>query len=157
MASERMRILICKFELSNVVISSRCLAATVCPEVPQIAARAIPGAHYGCPAPSVHLASLSGSECLAFLIPTQNTQNCFETILNMKPTRFFFPPHSGLDWVAWGAQGRQKPDRLSPPLLVGLGGLGSSGKPRGGRKPTGFHPPLGAPTSVKGCLSASRF
>ena len=41
MASERMRILICKFELSNAVISSRCLVDSVCPEKPQIAARAI--------------------------------------------------------------------------------------------------------------------
>ena len=49
MASERMRILICKFELSNAVISWRCLAAMGCPEMPQTAARAILGARQGAP------------------------------------------------------------------------------------------------------------
>ena len=39
MASERMRILIRKFERSSTVISSRCLAAKACPEAIQIAGK----------------------------------------------------------------------------------------------------------------------
>ena len=42
------------------------------PGVPRTAARAILGRILRIPSPSVRLASLSGSECLAFQTPTQN-------------------------------------------------------------------------------------
>ena len=47
MVSERMRILIRKFEPSGDAISSRCLATPVSPGVPQPAARAVLGEYYG--------------------------------------------------------------------------------------------------------------
>ena len=71
MASERMRILIRKFELRSTAISSRCLPALGSPEMLQTAARAILGKRYGFCFPSpLGPPSFAKrlSECLAFLI-----------------------------------------------------------------------------------------
>ena len=104
MASERMRMLIRKFEPSSDDISSRYLATPASPEVPQTAARATfehdPMDFHSSPPPVSHLGS------------SEMPQTAARALFEHDPTDFIFIPPPVSHWSGLGCPGelRNAPD-----------------------------------------------